>query len=385
MASAENRSPDPQRPSPRQTRALTPRNISPTRFSPPQSALEGERKQVTVLFADVKGSMELAEQVDPEEWHQIMDASSRSSPRACIASRARSTSSPATASWRCSARRSRTRTMRSGRATRRCTCATRLRRYADELRRTPALSFAVRMGLNSGEVVVGRIGDDLRMDYTAQGHTVGPRRAHGAARRARARSTSRAHTARLVRATSAFATSGCSTVKGVREPLRVFELEGVGALRTRFDVSRARGFSRFVGRDAEMAAWRPRWRGRSRATGRSSASSPRPGVGKSRLCYEFVERCRARGIAVHEAHGAAHGKMVPFLPVLELLRGYFGITEQDSDAGGAREDRRHDCCCSTPPWPTPCRSSSTSSASRIPSARCRASTPRCASAASSRP
>src|SRR5262249_1580405 len=56
-----------------------------------------------------------------------------------------------------------------------------------------------------------------------------------------------------------------------------------------------------------------------------------PGTGKSRLCYEFSQQCRARGIRVHEGHGVAHGKMIPFLPVLELLRGYFGITEEDSD------------------------------------------------------
>jgi class 3 adenylate cyclase len=138
-----------------------------------KSALEGERKQVTVLFADVKGSMDLAEQVDPEEWHRILNrffqiltdgvhrfegtvnqytgdgimalfgapiAHEDHAQRACYAA---------------------------------LHLSDELRRYADELRLNRGLNFAVRMGLNSGEVVVGKIGDDLRMDYTAQGPTVG--------------------------------------------------------------------------------------------------------------------------------------------------------------------------------------------------------------------
>ena len=94
-------------------------------------------------------------------------------PRASTASRAPSTSSPATASWPCSARRSPTRTTPSAPATRRSTSSEELADYAAELRREQGLSFSVRMGLNSGEVVVGAIGDDLAMEYTAIGHTVG--------------------------------------------------------------------------------------------------------------------------------------------------------------------------------------------------------------------
>jgi class 3 adenylate cyclase/tetratricopeptide (TPR) repeat protein len=204
-----------------------------------------------------------------------------------------------------------------------------LRRYATELRLQRGLNFAVRMGINSGEVVVGKIGDDLRMDYTAQGHVVGL-----AARMEQIAEPGNVyvseHTARLVTGFFRLADLGQLTVKGVSERLRVFELEGVGTLRTRFEVSRVRGFSRFVGRDAEIAALEAALARAAAGDGQVVGVVAEAGVGKSRLCYEFVERCRARGIPVHEAHGVAHGKMVPYLPVLEFLRGYFGIGEQDT-------------------------------------------------------
>ena len=110
------------------------RGACPARVHTQAPGRQGERKQVTVLFADVKGSMELAEQVDPEEWHGSSTASSRSWPPACTASRARSTSTPATASWRSSARPSPTRTTPSGPAMRRCTCATSCAATRDEVR-----------------------------------------------------------------------------------------------------------------------------------------------------------------------------------------------------------------------------------------------------------
>src|SRR6476659_1550533 len=128
-----------------------------------------------------------------------------------------------------------------------------LRGYANELRLTRGLSFAVRTGLNSGEVVVGTIGDDLRMDYTAQGHTVGlAQRMEQLAEPGKVYLTE--HTARLVEGFFRLEELGAFSVKGLREAVRVYELEGPGPLRTRLDLSRARGRSRFVGREAETAA-----------------------------------------------------------------------------------------------------------------------------------
>src|SRR5438093_9583900 len=141
-----------------------------------KSAVEGERKQVTVLFADVKGSMELAEQLDPEEWHGIMDrffAILAEGVHRFEGTVAQFTGDGIMALFGVPI-------AHEDHGQRACWAALHLqeavRGYADELRRTRGLNFSVRMGLNSGEVVVGRIGDDLRMDRTAQGHTVGDRK-----------------------------------------------------------------------------------------------------------------------------------------------------------------------------------------------------------------
>ena len=124
---------------------------------------------------------------------------------------------------------------------------------------------------------------------------------------------------------------GAFDLKGVRESVHVYELQGIGQLRTRLDVSRARGFSRFVGRAEEM-------RTLEAALARAEKGNPQiigivgeAGVGKSRLCFEFLERCRARGITVHRAQGVAHGKAVPLLPVLEFYREALGIGAHDDD------------------------------------------------------
>src|SRR5262249_50109266 len=211
-----------------------------------------------------------------------------------------------------------------------------LRRYADALRLEEGLNFSVCIGLNSGEVVVGTIGDDLRMDYTAQGHTVGL-----AARMEQIAAPDRTylteHTARLVTGFFRLGDLGPSSVKGAREPLRVYELEGVGPVRTRLEASGARGFSRFVGREAEMASLETALARALEGNGQIVGVVADAGTGKSRLCYEFAQRCRARGVGVYEAHGAAHGKVIPPLPILEIMRAYFGVSEQDSDEQARRK------------------------------------------------
>jgi class 3 adenylate cyclase len=316
-------------------RSYTPKHLA-EKILTSRSALEGERKQVTVLFADVKGSMDLAEQIDPEEWHKIMDrffailsdgvhrfegtinqftgdgimalfgapiAHEDHAQRACYAALALQSD---------------------------------LRRYANELRLEKGLNFSVRMGLNSGDVVVGKIGDNLRMDYTALGHT-----ASLGARMEQIAAPDRAylteHTAKLVEGLVQLEDLGKVTVKGAKEPLQVYELQGVGGLRTKLEVSRARGFSKFVGRHREMALLEDALERALQGNGQVVGIVADPGVGKSRLCFEFVERCRARNLFVNEGHCPAHGRVVPYLPILELFRDYFGITEVDSDEEARRK------------------------------------------------
>src|SRR5437667_5788199 len=299
----------------RDPRAYTPKHLAEKILSA-RSALEGERKQVTVLFADVKGSMDLAEQVDPEVFHQVMERFA-----ALLAEgvhRFEGTVTQFTGDGVMALFGAPI--AHEDHAQRACYAALHLRdalrSYADEVRLSRGLNFSVRMGLNSGEVVVGRIGDDLRMDYTAQGHTVGL-----AARMEQLAEAGRIyvseHTARLVTGYFRLRDLGPLTVKGVQDPLRVYELEGTGSLRTKLDVSRSRGFTRFVGRADEMATLDAALARALEGYGQVVGIVAEPGVGKSRLCYEFAERCRARGLSVYEAHCVAYGKMIPFLPILE--------------------------------------------------------------------
>ena len=308
--------------------AYTPKHLA-EKILTSRTALEGERKQVTVLFADVKGSMELAEQVDPEAWHRIMDRFFHllaDGVHRFEGTVVQFTGDGIMALFGAPI-------AHEDHAQRACWAALHLgeglRRYADELRIAQALNFSVRMGLNSGEVVVGRIGDDLRMDYTAIGHTVGlAQRMEQLAAADRVYLTE--HTARLVEGYFRLRDLGALAVKGASGTVRVFELEGAGALRTRLDASRARGFTRFVGRADEFAALEAALGRTVAGQGQVLGVVAEPGIGKSRLCWEFAQRARARGIPVYEGHGVAHGKAIPLLPVLELLRNVHGVTDHDS-------------------------------------------------------
>jgi class 3 adenylate cyclase/tetratricopeptide (TPR) repeat protein len=324
-----------ERSAPPDPRAYTPKHLA-EKILQSKSALEGERKQVTVLFADVKGSMELAEQLDPEAWHEILDRFFQILTDGVH--RFEGTVNQYTGDGIMALFGAPI--AHEDHAQRACYAALHLkdelRRYSDELRLTRGLNFSVRIGLNSGEVVVGKIGEDLRMDYTAQGHTVGlAARMEQIAQAGSVYLTE--HTAKLVEGMFTLQDVGRMTVKGVKEPLGVYELRGVGRLRTKLEVSRARGFSRFVGRDGEMAVLQSALGKALEGQGQIVGIVGEAGVGKSRLCLEFVERCRAKGIFVNEGHCLAHGKAIPYLPVLELWRSYFGIAERDSDEEARRK------------------------------------------------
>ena len=233
-------------------RAYTPRHLA-DKILRSKGALEGERKQVTVLFADVKESMSLAEAVDPETWHRILDGFFSILSEGVH--RFEGTINQFTGDGIMALFGAPI--AHEDHARRACFAALHLldelHAYAEKLRREEGLNFCVRMGMNSGDVVVGKIGDDLRMDYTAQGHTVGlAARMESLAAADKCYLTE--HTAALVADYFALRDIGVFSVKGVSDPLRVFELEGLGAHRTRLDVSRSRGLSRFVGREAELAS-----------------------------------------------------------------------------------------------------------------------------------
>ena len=274
--------------------------------------------------------MELAERVDPEEWHRASSiASSRSSRTASTASRAPSTSTPATASWRSSARRSPTRTTPSAPARPRSICARARGARRRPAARAAASTSSVRMGLNSGEVVVGRIGDDLRMDYTAQGHVVGlAARMQQLAQPGGVSVTE--HTARLA---SGF--FDLARPRGVRASRARASRAGVRAAGPGPDPDPPRR----VTRARLLALRRPRAELalleralRDARSGRPTVVlvTGEPGAGKSRLCHELAERCPRRRRSTMPG-ALSHGRMLPFhADRSSWPRGLFGIGEDAS-------------------------------------------------------
>jgi class 3 adenylate cyclase/tetratricopeptide (TPR) repeat protein len=300
-----------------------------------KTAVEGEHKQVTVLFADLKGSMELLADRDPEEARQLLDpvlermmqavhryegtvnqvmgdgimalfgapiAHEDHAVRACYAALAMQTA---------------------------------IRRYSEDLRRTQGLEVQIRVGLNSGEVVVRAIGNDLHMDYTAVGQTT-----HLAARMEQMAlpGTIRLpiETWRLAEGFIEVKPLGPVPVKGLPEPIELYELLRAGPVRTRLQAAAARGLTRFVGRDGELDQLRLALERAGAGQGQVVAVIGEPGIGKSRLFHEFTHSHRLHGWLLLASSSVSYGKATPYLPVIDLLRAYCQIEARD-DARRIRE------------------------------------------------
>ena len=293
-----------------------------------KAALEGERKQVTVLFADLKGSMELLADRDPEEARKILDPVLEQMMEAVH--RYEGTVNQV---------------MGDGimalfgaplahedHAVRACYAALRmresLRRYADDTRRLHGVEVQIRVGLNSGEVVVRSVGSDLRMDYTAVGQTT-----HLAARMEQlappgtVRLT--AETVRLAEGYVEVRSLGPIPVKGLADAVELFELTGAGQARTRLQAAALRGLTRFVGRDAEVEHLRRVLDRAAAGHGQVVSIVGEAGVGKSRLTYEFTHSHRVQDWLILEASSVSYGKATSYLPVIDLLKGYFKIGDRD--------------------------------------------------------
>ena len=307
--------------------SYTPRHLAEKIFAS-KAALEGERKQVTVLFADLKGSMELLADRDPEEARRLLDPVLELMMDAVH--RYEGTVNQV---------------MGDGimalfgaplahedHAVRACYAALRMqeaiRRYTEELRRTHGVEVQIRVGLNSGEVVVRSIGSDLRMDYTAVGQTT-----HLAARMEQLATPG---TIRLTPETLALVEGyvdvkplGPVPVKGLPAPVEVYELAGAGAAKTRLQVAHARGLTRFVGREAEMGEVRRAAEEVRRGRGQIVAVVGEPGVGKSRLFYEFWHSHHIHGWLALESSSVSYGKATPYLPLIDLLRVYLRVEAGD--------------------------------------------------------
>jgi class 3 adenylate cyclase/tetratricopeptide (TPR) repeat protein len=307
--------------------AYTPKHLA-EKILTSKSALEGERKQVTVLFADLKGSMELLADRDPEEARKILDPVLELMMEAVH--RYEGTVNQV---------------MGDGimalfgaplahedHAVRACYAALRMqdavRRYSDELRRAQGVEVQIRVGVNSGDVVVRSIGSDLRMDYTAVGQTT-----HLAARMEQLAAPGSirltAETLHLAEGFVQVTPLGPVPIKGLGEPVEVLELVGAGAARTRLEAAARRGLTRFVGRNAELEQLRSALDRASLGHGQVVAVVGEPGVGKSRLFWELTHSHRVHGWLILQSASVSYGKATAYLPVIELLRGYFEIESRD--------------------------------------------------------
>src|SRR5499427_3456231 len=310
---------------------------APLTYTPPhltekilavRHGLEGERKQVTVVFADLKDSTELIRGLDPEAAQQLLDpalhhmidavhrfegtvnqvlgdgimalfgapiAHEDHALRACYAALAMQAAMRAT---------------------------------TEEVRRTRGLELRMRVGLNSGEVVVRAIGNDLHMDYSAVGETT-----HLAARMEQLATPGSirvsAATLRLVEGLVQVTALGPVPVKGLEEPIEVFELVGASAIRQRLQASAARGLTRFVGRQQELAALQQALEQAGAGHGQIVAVLGEAGVGKSRLAYECVHAHHTQGWRVLESTSVSYGKATPYFPVIDLLKRYCHVEEGD--------------------------------------------------------
>ena len=217
-------------------------------------------------------------------------------------------------------------------AVRACYAALRMqqavKQYAEEVRRSEGVAIQIRVGLNAGEVVVRSIGSDLRMDYTAVGQTT-----HLAARMEQLATPGSilmtADGLRLAEGYIEVRPLGPVSVKGLGGPVDVYEVTGAGPVRTRLQASAARGFTRFVGRDAEIEQLRQSQEQARTGRGQVVAVVGEPGVGKSRLFHEFVRSHRTQGWLVLESTSASYGKATTYLPTIELLRAYCRIEARD--------------------------------------------------------
>ena len=322
----------------------TPRFADPQSYTPKhladkiltaKGALEGERKLVTVLFADVKGSMELLADRDPEEARKILDPVLERMMEAIH--RYEGTVNQVMGDGIMALFGAPV--AHEDHAVRACHAALRMQEtvgwYADELRRTQGIDVQIRVGMNSGEVVVRAIDSDLHMDYSAIGQTT-----HLAARMEQ---LARPGTALMTKDTLRLAEGyievrplGPVPVRGLAETVEVFEILRAGAVRSRLQAAAARGLTPFVGRDGELSRLRETLEKARAGQGQIVAVSGEPGVGKSRLFWEFTHSHRTHGWLVLESSPVSYGKTTSYLPVSDLLKTYFGIEDQD-DARRIRE------------------------------------------------
>jgi class 3 adenylate cyclase len=292
--------------------------------------LDGERKTVTALFADIKGSMELMEDLDPEEARRVVDPALKLMIDAVHHYNGYVVQSTgdgifalfgAPVAYEDHPQRALYAALRM---------QDELRRYTAKLREAGNIPVEIRVGLNTGEVVVRSLHTgEQRTEYTSIGHSTSlAARVQTLASTGSIVVTEAVH--RLTEGYFQFKALGATRIKGVSEPVKLFEVNGLGPLRTRLQVAARAGLSRFVGREHELWQMKRALESVKLGHGQVVAAVGEPGVGKSRLFYEFKTISEAKCLVL-EAFSVSHGKASAYLPVIELLRNYFELTGEDDE------------------------------------------------------
>jgi class 3 adenylate cyclase/tetratricopeptide (TPR) repeat protein len=315
--------------------STTPKFASPQAYTPKhlaekiltsKGAIEGERKGVTVMFSDVSGFTAMSERLDPEDVHAIMDRAFEVILREVH--RYEGTINQflgdgvmalfgAPIAHEDHAHRALSAAL---------AIQQELKPLADEVRGTHGVEFRMRMGINTGLVVVGAIGKDLRMDYTAVGDTTNlAARLLSLARPGQIVVSRR--TQHLREEFFTFEDLGEFQVKGKTEPVRAYALIGEIHGRTRLEVSKERGLTPLFGRERELGRLTEAYRRAAGGEGAIVLLAGDPGVGKSRLLYEFLQGLENAGVLELDATCVSYGRSMPYYPILGLLRRYFGHAE----------------------------------------------------------
>ena len=295
-----------------------------------RGAADGERKTITALFADLKGSTALIEGMDPEDARAIIDPALQLMMDAVhrydgYVAQALGDGIFALFGAPIAHEDHPQRALFAA-----LRMQEEMRQHSDESRLKGGIPLQMRVGINTGEVVVRSIRkDDLHTDYVPVGHST-----NLAARMEQIAMPGSIviseYTWKLTEGYFNLKALGAAEIKGVDEPLNVYEVIGAGPLRTRLQVSARRGLSRFVGRHGEMDQLQQALVHAKAGHGQIVGVMGEPGLGKSRLFYEFKLTSQS-GCLVLEAFAVSHGKASPYLPVIDLLKNYFQIQPTDDE------------------------------------------------------
>ncbi|MDA2919695.1 tetratricopeptide repeat protein [Desulfobacterota bacterium AH_259_B03_O07] len=296
-----------------------------------RSSIEGERKLVTVLFADVKGSTSIGEHLDPEELRTIIEKSYEISMKEIhrfegTVNQFLGDGFMALFGAPIAHEDHAVRATHSALAIQNA-----MDSYSEDLKNNSDIEFKMRIGINSGTVVVGNIGDDLKMDYTALGDTVNlASRMEQIAKPGNVMVSE--STYKIAKDYFNFKPLGAVDIKGKKKPVSVYDvISPKEEEKTRLEISKERGFTKFIGREGEIEVLRDSFVKSKEGLGQVVTIIGDAGIGKSRLLYEFSKLIENENVLYVEGRCISYGKSISYLPVIEIIKKRFRIDKLDTE------------------------------------------------------